>query len=82
MRTKQIYSQLAVANKGTLLGPPLLKPGTGEFDMKLELPPSADSDSLFNKVLHKGKEVQINVSYHSHFPGDLEKEAHVWEITS
>jgi hypothetical protein len=79
---EHIYRQLAVANKGTLLGPPLLKSGTGEVDMKLELPPAVVPEELFNKTLNKGKEIQVKVSYHANFPKELEKEAHVWEITS
>jgi len=79
---EQIYSQLAVANKGTLLGPPLLKTGAGEVDMKLDLPPSADPENLFNKTLNKGKEIQVKVSYHAHLPKALEGKAHVWEIAS
>ena len=39
---EDIYSQLAVANKGTLLGPPLTKSGTRQVDMNLELPPGVD----------------------------------------
>lgn len=77
---EHIYRQLAVANKGTLLGPPLLNSATGEVDMKLELPPAVDPKELFSKTLNKGKEIQVKVSYHAHLPKELEKEAHAWEI--
>lgn len=42
-RLEDIYSQLNTANKGGLLGPPLVKLGTSKVDMKLELPHSSDA---------------------------------------
>ena len=79
---ERIYSQLAVANKGTLLGPPLMKPGSGEVDMKLELPPEVDPEEIVDRILNKGKEMQVKVNYLAQLPTKLEEEAHAWEIDS
>ncbi len=77
---EDIYSQLAVANKGTLLGPPLKKSGTQQVDMILELPPGVDSKVVFEKIINKGEKIRIKVDYLSHLPKNLEEEAHTWQV--
>ena len=79
---EQVYGRLAIANRGTLLGPPLMKSGTGKVDFNVELPPTADSEKLFNSMVNNGKEIKVKVSYMAHLPIKMENEAHVWEIAS
>lgn len=73
-----IATQLELANKGTLLGPPLMKPGTNQVDMKLELPPEFDPNGIMKKMLNK--ELKVHVSYLKSLPDNLEREACVWSL--
>jgi len=78
---EDIYSQLAVANKGTLLGPPLMKSGNVPVAFNLELPPGVNpKEDVFEKITNKGKEIRIQINYLSHLPKNLEEEAHAWQV--
>lgn len=77
---EDIAAQLELANKGTLLGPPLVKQGTGQVDMKCELPPEVDTDAVMKRM--RNKKIKVNVSYLDNLPENLELEAHVWSIAS
>lgn len=79
---EKTYMQLKIANTGTLLGPPLMKPGTGSVDMKLEIPPETDTGTMVNSIMKKGKKIKVEVSYLNKLPGKLEEEAHVWQFAS
>lgn len=76
------YEKLALANTGTLLGPPLLKSSTGQVDMKVELPGEDDSKNLLSPIMASGKEIKVNLSYISHLPKPIESQAHVWHYSS
>ncbi|NOZ11253.1 MAG: hypothetical protein GXP09_09480 [Gammaproteobacteria bacterium] len=67
------YEKLAIANTGTLLGPPLMKSGTGQVDMKVELPTEGQLENPLTSIMKAGKEIKINVSYILHLPNPIEK---------
>ncbi len=74
--------KLAVANTGTLLGPPLMKGSSGQVDMKIELPDGEQSKNLLGYIMNTGKEIKVNVTYISHLPKPIESQAHVWQSVS
>ena len=74
-----IAAQLEVANRGTLLGPPLIKGRTGEVDMPFELPPgSSNPMTLLKTIQTSGQRMIVDVSYLDKLPLPPEPEAHVW----
>jgi len=75
-----IATQLEVANRGTLLGPPLMRGPTGQVDMPFELPPGSDLEALLKTIQNSGKQVVVDVSYLDKLPLPLEPEAHVWNF--
>jgi len=73
-------TDLAKATRGTLLGPPLMKKGTSEVDMKLEIPSATEAEAI-HKQIH-GQRLRVRVDYLSSIPDELEPEAHVWSKAS
>ncbi|MES9906529.1 MAG: hypothetical protein ABW168_28090 [Sedimenticola sp.] len=73
------YEKLAIANTGTLLGPPLMKSDTGQVDMRVELPNENQQQNPLGPIMDTGIEIKVNLSYISHLPKKLEKQAHVWQ---
>lgn len=72
--------RLVVANTGTLLGPALLKRGTKEISVLVELPDSIGSGDLMSAIGNEGDEVVMSVSYLDSLPDPIEPEAHVWSV--
>lgn len=65
---EQIYSDLELSNKGTLLGPMMRAPDGKRFDMMLSIrhdSPVADKVSLFGQV---GAVARIRIGYHDSLP--------------
>ncbi len=78
-KLEDVTKQLELANKGTLLGPPLMKRGTGDIRMVLELPPEFDANEIMKKLYQE--EIIVKVSYIQSFPGKLERESYVWSFS-
>lgn len=74
-----IARELEIVNKGTLLGPPLFKRGTGKGGMNLELSTGDDAEELIK--LFRNKKFRVNVSYIDSFPSELEAKAHQWNFS-
>ena len=74
---ESVTFQLRLATSGTLLGPPLMKPETNKIDMKLEIPPGYEADSILSEIAN-GRETTLKVSYHDSLPDRIEKEAVIW----
>lgn len=72
--------ELRTANTGTLLGPPLMKKGTGQVDMRLEIPPTFDHEVLMSTVMNR--ELIVEVSYLDVLPAEFEPQAVVWSRVS
>lgn len=70
-------ARLRTATTGTLLGPPLVKLGTKNVDMKMELPPGVKPAQVMAKI-GDGSEVKIRVSYLGNIPSPIEPEALTW----
>jgi len=77
-----IAAQLELANRGTLLGPPLMRGRTGRVDMRLEMPPGTDPMAVFKPVRDSGKHMTIKVNYLDKLPVPLESEAQIWSLTN
>jgi len=77
-----ITAQLELANRGTLLGPPLMRGSTGRVDMRLEMPPGTDPIAVLKPVRDSGKHMMIKVNYLDKLPVPLEPEAQVWILAS
>jgi len=73
-------SDLRSANVGTLLGPPLMKAGTKQVKMSVEIPPGLDHDALMKRLV--GENVIVDVKYLPTLPKVLEPEASVWPYAS
>jgi len=67
----EITAALRTANTGTLLGPPLIEPGTGHLMLNSEIPPGHDLASL----MEPGYRGRLDVSYPPSLPDPLESEA-------
>lgn len=68
---------LRVANIGTLLGPPLMKPGTTRVQMNSEIPPGCKLGA-WREI---GPRFAMNVSYPTSLPDPIEPEAIVWTVS-
>lgn len=79
---EEIFEKLVMANTGTLLGPPLMKKGTGQVEMNSEILDGVESNNVQNHIKITGENVTINVSYLIELPKTIEKEAYVWSIDS
>ncbi|WP_420426816.1 hypothetical protein [Algiphilus sp.] len=71
-------ARLKVATTGTLLGPPMIRSGTGHVDMKMEVPPGTDPETLMSRMGCRGVEMSIKVNYLNALPEPIEPEAIVW----
>lgn len=72
--------ELRIANTGTLLGPPLMKSGTRNVQMSLEMPPGSEADEIMKKIT--GQDLTVDISYPDALPEILEPEASVWPNAS
>jgi hypothetical protein len=66
------------ANTGTLLGPPLVRPGTNKVDMRVEVPPGLDLGAMMKPMLNQT--TKVDVTYHDNLPANLEAEAIIWRF--
>jgi hypothetical protein len=73
-------SSLQVANTGTLLGPPLIKTGTSQVDMRVEIPPGTDGRAILDSIV--GRNLTVDVKYLPELPTPLESWAVVWPFAS
>lgn len=69
-------TELRVANRGTLLGPPMMQVGTKKVEMRMDIPPSTDMEELRAKIF--GRKVLVKVSYIDVLPEPLEEQAQAW----
>ncbi len=76
-----IAAQLEVANRGTLLGPPLMRGRTGQVDMPFELPPGTHLTALLKRIQGSGNQVIVDVSYLDKLPLPVEPEAYLWNLS-
>ena len=67
-RLESVYTDLAIANRGTLLGPPLWNPKTRQMQMPMEI--LHDEDTNYKKLvsIKKGTELIIKVDYRETLP--------------
>ncbi len=79
---EMIAAQLEVANRGTLLGPPLMRGRTGEVDTTFEFPPGTDPVALLKTIKNSGNQAIVDVSYLDRLPHLLEPEAQMWILPS
>ena len=72
-----IVAQLDGANRGTLLGPPLVRHEGRKalIDMRLELPGGTDPRAAFSSKFQK-----LRVTYLDRLPSILEPQAHIWNV--
>ena len=64
-----VCSDLALANKGTLLGPPLLNRKTGQIKMQIEMPEGNDSHcQKVKSTVRNGADHIVEVQYYEEFP--------------
>lgn len=75
-------NRLDSAVAGTLLGPPMMKDGTNEIDMKVEIPPHCNADEIMARMGGKGKEMTIKVAYLDSLPDLPESKALLWRCKS
>ncbi|MDP6816535.1 MAG: hypothetical protein QF449_00665 [Alphaproteobacteria bacterium] len=71
-------AQLELANKGTLLGPPLLNPRSGNVDMKIEFTSKLDIDVILRKIMDNT--INVRVEYLDAVPDKFKEEAHIWSF--
>jgi hypothetical protein len=72
--------ELRTATVGTLLGPPLMKKGTRQVQMSMELPPGSNADTILKRII--GQDLKVDVKYLKVLPGALEPQASVWTHAS
>jgi len=63
----KIIPEVELANKGTLLGVPMLNTKTGQLEMKIE-PESIEEADNFTENLNSGKVITLRVNYHEAYP--------------
>lgn len=73
---ERTVTALRAANVGTLLGPPLMKTGTREISMNIEILPGLDQGALDKGLV--GQSVVVDIKYLPKLPDVLEPEALVW----
>jgi len=78
---EMIAGQLELANRGTLLGPPLMKGRTGLVEWHLEAPPGTNPKAVL-QTIRGSKRFIFDVSYLDRLPTLLEAEAQVWNLGS
>lgn len=75
---EDMRTQLEIACTGTLLGPPLMKPGDTRFDMMIQFRDSEDAQKTTNLM---GNQFVLDVQYLEGLPSALEPNAHVWNAS-
>ena len=68
-----VYKELELANRGTLLGPPLTNPETGQFHVAVEGVEGDDLAALMRKMV-AGKHVVLDIQYLDRFPDSYPSE--------
>lgn len=58
-----VYSELELANKGTLLGPPLRHPQLNKFELFIEYFEGYDPQEIHKRVGGEGAKIIMNLSY-------------------
>jgi len=66
---EKVYQELEKANKGTLLGPPLIHPATEQIILQTEVIDGQDPNKLLKQFGRKGMRGIMKVNYLNSFPG-------------
>ena len=79
-----IAAQLEGANRGTLLGPPLVRKqgGSAHIAMNIELLPGSDATTVLRTLKASTRLLTFRVKYLERLPVPLEPEAYVWNPSS
>lgn len=65
---EDIYGELEIANKGTLLGPPLYNPKIGRFDLPIEYFEDYDPQEILERIGGMGKQIIFKIDYPDEYP--------------
>ncbi|GEM_PF-709954 len=75
---EKIAGQLELANRGTLLGPPLMRADGKKIDMNCEIPETKLDHRDKMKDFMSKNDLLLKVSYLQNFPIIIEKNAVIW----
>ena len=75
----EAYRELAFATRGTLLGPPLMKAGTRELKLQMEIIPDRQLNMSAGLI---GRSLEVKVEYCDVADFAFPKGAYIWEVPS